>query len=224
VSEKTQDATLATSLMIAEFSHLRQEQFHRTSTQQLLTNLNLTFAATISGFVLTRTTATASSSSANQQRSVLLLLLIPIISFILGLQYYHQDRSIIRIGNYIDQVLRPFAMRISGETIFQWEPYLRRRPGGRELTFLISADVLGVFVGVGMGGLGFSSIAIFGKLHLTHLQMVSVRVIWISELFLLMLLGVLWVRAARRGFPRPYIELPQELLPPHSLPRRLTKA
>jgi hypothetical protein len=119
------------------------------------------------------------------------------MSFALGLTYYGQDRSIILIGRYIDDVMRPVAEDLGDPKVFQFERHVRLHERGKTIRMIMTLDMIIVFPGVGLLALVFSSSAVFGPA-----SPVVPIVTWIAELGLEILLVILWIPAAQRLSPR----------------------
>jgi hypothetical protein len=104
-------------LLIAEYASLRQEQFNRTLYQQLMISVEFTAALSIGVLAFNQQLDSGSVSP----RTVLLL---PPLSFILGIGYYEQHRSIMMIGRYVRFKLMPVAQELGTPNIFEWEEHI----------------------------------------------------------------------------------------------------
>ncbi len=192
-SDEGMNRNLVKDLMLAEFANLRQEQFNRTNSQQTLININLTAAVAVAGVVLSRI-ADQNLSAAQSDQSLLLILLLPALSFALGLQYYGQDMSIMLVGRYIDEHLRPMADKLVGpdDKVFQWEPHVRKHERGVLIRFVMTVDMLMLFPGVSAAALGFAFPVAFSSSSPHPL----VGIVWLIEAGLTLILAALWIPAA----------------------------
>jgi hypothetical protein len=118
-SDRQSRRASSTGSMLAEYSSLRQEQFNRTLYQQLMISVEFTAALSIGVLAFNQRADSGSMSPAT-------LLLLPPLSFVLGLGYYEQHRSIMMIGRYVRLVLRPKAHALGTPDVFEWEHYIRK--------------------------------------------------------------------------------------------------
>lgn len=110
------DRQRATEVVLAEFAALRNEIDHLAGAQRIMINLNSTVVAAVAGLVLTQ--------HANRH----LLLALPIASGAIGMVYQWYTLHAKRIGDYIDQHLRPMLVEHTGDTrVLGWEHHLRTR-------------------------------------------------------------------------------------------------
>jgi hypothetical protein len=174
----------AVSLLIAEYSNLRQEQFARGAAQFQLISLNFTAAAAIAGVAVVR----YAGGSQTHISSALLLMILPAISFGLGIFYYELHSSILMIGHYIRDVLEPAAARLAGADIFKWEKYIRQysRPTAFKYSQALSMPLS--FCGIGAFALALSFPTIF-----LHTAPEISRIFWLLETAMMALLSWLWI-------------------------------
>jgi hypothetical protein len=180
--EPRQDDTV--SLLIAEFSNLRQEQHARGAAQFQLISLNFTAAAAISGVAAVR----YAGGSQNNTSSALLLMILPAISFGLGIFYYELHSSILMIGHYIRDVLEPTAAKLAGADIFKWEKYIRQYSRSTAFRYSLALGMPLSFCGIGVFGLAFS----FPIIFLHHAPGI-LRFFWLLETAMMVLLSWLWI-------------------------------
>jgi hypothetical protein len=174
----------AVSLLIAEYSNLRQEQFARGAAQFQLISLNFTAAAAIASVAVVRYGGGGQTSTS----SALLLMILPVISFGLGIFYYELHSSILMVGHYIRDVLEPAAARLTEADIFKWEKYIRQysRPTAFKHSQALSMPLS--FCGIGIIALALSFPTIF-----LHAAPEISRFFWLMETGMMALLSWLWV-------------------------------
>ena len=114
----------AIDVTLAEFAALRSEIDNLANAQRTMMHLNITVVAAIAGFVL--------ADRANPR----LLLAIPLASSAIGFVYQWYILHGKRIGDYINETLRPILVEHTGDDrVLAWEHQLRTRvyakPGSR---------------------------------------------------------------------------------------------
>ncbi|MFG1793691.1 hypothetical protein [Nocardia sp. NPDC049149] len=110
----TENASRIVQCALAEFAALRNELDDFSRAQRTIMNLNISGNAVIVGFVL--------SHKAGPQ----LLLVVPYLSITLGLLYQTYLLQIERIGDYVNDVIRPLLVDSTGDDrVFGWERDLR---------------------------------------------------------------------------------------------------
>jgi hypothetical protein len=111
VPESESRAT-ATSLLIAEFTALRDQLQHLSTAGQAIVALHLTVVGSIAGIVLT-------DNAGNQ-----LLLLVPAVASPLALLYADVAGRMRMTADYIDQHLRPIAVEYGqDDRLMRWEEF-----------------------------------------------------------------------------------------------------
>jgi hypothetical protein len=174
----------AVSLLIAEFSNLRQEQFSRTASQFQLISLNFTAAAAIAAVAAVRYGGGGQTNTS----SALLLMIVPVISFCLGIFYYELHCSILMVGHYIRDVLEPTATKLGGDAVFKWEKYIRQYSRPAAFKYSLALGMPLSFCGIGLSALVFS----FPIIFLHNAPNIS-RSFWLLEVVLMALLSWLWI-------------------------------
>jgi hypothetical protein len=122
------------AVAMGEFACLRDEINGFRASSRIYTNLNLTTAAAITGFVL------------SHHASPLILLVLPAISSALGIGVMGNALRQRAVGKYIQGTLRPLVAEYVNEPrILGWEAYFRsfeRRIGSRILPLSMSMGLL----------------------------------------------------------------------------------
>jgi hypothetical protein len=128
--------------LLTEYQALRAEILHLQDGQRTPLNFHLTALAAVTALALT------------EQASVLVLLIVPSLCTAFGLSYLSYGRGVRRLSTYIQTILHPIAVRLTGSAdALSWESVMFRMdepqplvrvPGIAVNCFLVPALIVAV--------------------------------------------------------------------------------
>ncbi|MGC4807135.1 hypothetical protein [Micromonospora sp. DT233] len=166
---------------LAEFSALRQELQERIKGQQQLLSLQLTVAAAIFGFAVSRPGMGA------------LLLIMPFTSYLLCGRLVAQHFATMRIADYI---IAELSDRVPGA--LAWEEWLRRRQPRNPHVLGFTLPLLLTFVATSVFALGWTVGHVFLRDHVATAPRIGLAVVWVLGLAATVLSAVLVLQMAGR--------------------------
>lgn len=172
--------------VVAEFSALRDEQFHRQTIQTFLGNASYTAAAGVLAFTLTH------------PGSRLLWLVLPVIGVALGFQWDHHDRTIMRISRYLHTRRDRVRDLTRIDAVLEWECTIRQPPSPTLFRLSIGAQPTITFIVPGVFALVASAEPAFVDRGGPSLEgTMSMRAVWSLSLVLLVLFSFRTYRTMR---------------------------
>ena len=111
---QNEDKPVAMNALLAEFNAMRSEIIFRATSQSTLMQINLTAAAAITSFALAN------------QKYIMAMIIIPILSPALGIFWLDHDATIMKLGMFIEEKIKPtYSEIITTPEIPDYQRYTR---------------------------------------------------------------------------------------------------